>query len=134
LARELVYLDSSALVKLVLPERESAALFSTLQAYPLRVASALIATEVPRAIRRVAPSPEAMERSRSVVESIHLLRIDEAVLTQAAGLEPPGLRTLDAIHLATAVGLGDELLAFVSYDLRLIEAARALELPVLSPE
>jgi predicted nucleic acid-binding protein len=130
----LIYLDSSAIVKLVLPEAESAVLFSTLQNHPLRVASALVATEVPRAIRRVAPSPEAMERSRLVLGSIHLLKIDDTVLTQAADLEPPGLRTLDAIHLASALAIGDDLIAFVSYDRRLVEAARSVGLPVLSPQ
>jgi uncharacterized protein len=129
----LLYLDSSAIIKLVVPEPESAALFAELRAWPEAVSSVLARLEVLRAIRR-SPSPETtLRRALAVLERIGLVRIDDAILEKAALLEPPVLRSLDAIHLATALSIGSDLGAVASYDLRLARAARALGLSVLKP-
>lgn len=72
-------------------------------------------------------------RAREVIANVTLLAIDEPLLEIAAHLDPPALRSLDAIHIATALRLGDELHALVTYDQRMIEAAERLGLPVASP-
>jgi len=91
-----LYLDSSALVKLVLPEAESEALLELVTQYPDRVSSALAATEVIRAVHRASDLEMAHRRAIQVVEGIHLLTLDESVLFSAAKLPPAKLRTLDA--------------------------------------
>jgi predicted nucleic acid-binding protein len=65
--------------------------------------------------------------------SIHLVRLDDQLLERAAELDPVSMRSLDAIHLAAALGVGDELAAVVTYDARMSEAAQALGLPVVAP-
>ena len=69
----------------------------------------------------------------AVMASVVVLPFDSRIATRAAAVGPASLRTLDAIHLASAVELGDELTAFVSYDERLLAAARDLGLPVVAP-
>jgi len=64
---------------------------------------------------------------------VHLIRLDDALLDRAAELEPAELRSLDSIHLAAAASLGDDLAAVVSYDDRLLAAARILGLPTATP-
>lgn len=88
-------------------------------------------TEVLRAVRRfdVAGEPVA----RSVLSRVALVVADDGILFSAAHLGPAALRSLNAIHLATALRLGDALAAFVSYDERQLEAAAALGLPTASP-
>jgi len=130
---ELLYLDSSALVKLVLPEAESAALLESLGAWPARVSSELAAVEVLRAVRRVAADSALEQRADEVMAGVHLLRIDTDILDHAARLEPRALRSLDAIHLASALSLGDALGAIVIYDGGLAAAAAASGLAVLAP-
>lgn len=125
------YLDSSAIVKLVVEEPESSPLRAWIEQTQDHTSSALARTEVLRAVRRLGPAD--VERARSALHGIDLIAIDEAQLEVAALLEPPALRTLDAIHLAAALTLGDELLAIVTYDERMAEAARALGLPVAQP-
>ena len=73
-----------------------------------------------------------MEPARRVLAGVALTSVDRRV-TDAVGIEPGSLSTLDAIHVASALRLGRELEAFVSYDLRQLEAAAALGLPVASP-
>lgn len=129
----LIYLDSSAIVKLVAAEPESEALFELLNSGGPPVSSALTKVEVRRATRRP-NAPEAVSiRGDQVLERIALLRVDEATLERAAELEPLELRTLDAIHLAAALSIRDHLEAFVVYDRRLAEAAEGMGLPVASP-
>ena len=122
------FLDSSALVKLVRPEPETEALRGYL-ATPRRpmLISELAVTEVTRAARRVGldPAPALAECDVVLLHSEHLER--------AAELEPPTLRTLDAIHLATALSLGDDVDVFVVYDERLAAAATAHGLDTVSP-
>ncbi len=125
-----VYLDASAIVKVVLQEPGSAQLVDFLGGRPDRVSSVVAAIEAPRAILRREPGTEA--RVVEYIEGLDLVRLGSAVVRRAAALPPPVVRTLDAIHIATAIEIGD-LDAFVTYDDRQAEAARALGLPVVSP-
>lgn len=129
----LIYLDSSALVKLVVTEPESGALLELLRAWPDRVCSALALIELPRAIRRASLGAAERRRARQVLTRIALVDIDRWILTTAAQLEHSMLRTLDAIHLATALALREDLGGLVTYDARLSVAARRAELEVLAP-
>ena len=130
---ELLYLDSSALVKLVLPEAESAALLENLAAWPACVSSELARVEVVRAARRASAEPAVEQRAEEVIASLHLLKIDSDILDRATRLEPRMLRSLDAIHLASALSLGDDLGAIATYDGGLATAATACGLTVLAP-
>ena len=129
----LLYLDSSALVKLIAPEAESAALIAFAGAWPERVSSQLARVEVLRAMRRAAASAAARRRAEDVLARIALIRIDDAVIAAASDLGPADLRSLDAIHLATALSLGAELGVFVSYDGRLLEAAKKAGISAVAP-
>lgn len=130
---DLLYLDSSALVKLVLPEAESGALLESLAAWPACVTSELARVEVIRAARRAAADPEVEQRAENVMASLHLLKLDGDILDLAARLEPRTLRSLDAIHLASALSLGEDLGAMVIYDGPLAAAATASGLKVVAP-
>jgi uncharacterized protein len=130
---EFLYLDSSALVKLVLPEAESAALLESLAAWPVHVTSELASVEVVRAARRATAEPAVEQRAMEVMAGLHLLKMDADLLAQAARLEPRTLRSLDAIHLASALSLGEDLGAMVIYDGPLAAAAVESGLRVLAP-
>lgn len=126
------YLDSSAFVKLVVDETESKALRAYLDQGTGRfIASALLRTEALRAVRHL--DPEAMGLVRDGLRRVDLIGVDDRILDVAGSLEPSILRTLDAIHLATALFVGDDLDAIVTYDSRMIEAARSLGLKFASP-
>lgn len=129
----LLYLDSSALLKLVVEEPETSHLLAALETFPDRASSALARVEIPRAIRRAKGSASELRRAADVLARISLIAIDDAVLTRASELEPGELRSLDAIHLATALSIGKLLGGFASYDRRLNSSARRLGVPVLSP-
>jgi predicted nucleic acid-binding protein len=129
-----VYLDSSAIVKLVQHEPESAALRRYLRKYneSLRVTSALARVEVVRAV--LAGGPAAVAHARRQLGRMYHIGLDLDVLDQAATLAPAGrLRSLDAVHLAAAQVLGDDLQAVVTYDERMADAAAALRMPVTTP-
>lgn len=126
----MLYLDTSAVVKLLLREKESVALRAYIGNRDW-ASSALLRTELPRALVRVEPS--VVPRAVDLLAQVSLLIIDTHVLDTAARLSPPSLRSLDAIHLASALELRDELTAFVAYDDRLLAAASALGMPVASP-
>lgn len=128
-----VYLDASALVKLVVREPESVALMEFLREHPDRVSSALALAEVPRALRRARFGAAERRRAREVLARVALVDIDRRALTAAAAIEPPTVRTLDAIHLATALALREDLAALVTYDRRLAVAAERADLPVQAP-
>ena len=95
------------------------------------MSSALAEIEVPRAIRKAAP--ETLPAVPATLARLYRLEMDATVRSGAAALVDPNLRTLDAIHVATALNLGAELQAFVSYDQRLLQAAGDLGLAVASP-
>jgi uncharacterized protein len=126
------YVDSSALVKLVVAEPESSALRAYLRRRRPLVSSALARTEVLRALLPAGES--AVARGRDVLRRLDLVRVNDRVLDMAGILEPAHVRSLDAIHLATAQLLGNDLGPVVSYDDRMIEAARQLGLKTASPE
>lgn len=126
------YLDTSAAVKLVVAERGSAALLTWAGAHDGEVVSSdLLRTELLRATRRGAP--RQMPRARAVLDSITLLTLPTATFERAAELDPDGLRSLDALHLAAALELGDDLDGLVTYDNRLAEAARQYAVTVIAP-
>jgi predicted nucleic acid-binding protein len=124
-----IYLDSSAIVKLVAPEPETPELVEAIRLDPVAVSCALAWTEVVRAVRR---SGGAIPRARRVLDGIALAPIDEGILRGAAELAPR-LRTLDAIHLGTALSLREEIASFVTYDDRLAAATAAAGLAVSAP-
>jgi len=126
-----VYLDSSAIVKLVVLEAESAALRRFLRRHPSRVSSALARVEVLRAVRLHGEA--ATGHARAVLGRIALLGIDDEVLDRAAGLDGPVLRSLDAIHVATALGLEADLEILLTYDERMRKAAAAAGLRTETP-
>jgi predicted nucleic acid-binding protein len=133
LKAELVYLDSSALVKLVVREPESDTLRAWTALHPAAVTSAIAVTEVRRAIGRLTPRQGLSDRARLVLDGVALLGVDQDILEKAASLAPKELRTLDAIHIASALSLGTDLLAFVTYDDRQLDAARKARLPLVQP-
>jgi predicted nucleic acid-binding protein len=126
------YLDSSAFVKLAVAETETPALRAYLADRAARnVSSALLRTEALRAVRHL--GPEAVATVRDGLRRVDLVGIDDRILDAAGILEPRVLRTLDAIHLATALAVGDDLDVIVSYDDRMLEAARLVGLATASP-
>jgi uncharacterized protein len=125
------YLDSSAIVKLAVREPESLALRRYLRPRQPLVSSALARTEVLRAL--LPAGDEAMSRGRAVLQRIDLVRVNDRILNAAGVLRPPHLRSLDAIHLATAQELGDDLNALVTYDDRMVAAAKQLGYRIVQP-
>ena len=126
------YLDTSALVKLVVAEPETAALRRWLgEADRDLVSCDLARTELLRAVRRAAP--DRVTQARSVLDSITLIAVTAQTFEEAGRLDPTMLRTLDAIHLAAALDLGDDLDGIVTYDDRLAEAAQFNAIPVTAP-
>jgi predicted nucleic acid-binding protein len=125
------YLDSSAIVKLAVREPESLALRRYLRRRQPLVSSALARTEVLRAL--LPAGDEAMSRGRAVLQRIDLVRVNDRILNAAGVLRPPELRSLDAIHLATAQELRDELGALVTYDDRMVAAAKQLGYKIVQP-
>jgi predicted nucleic acid-binding protein len=128
-----VYLDSSAILKLILPEPESEALEDALQHWPHCLCSALAVVECRRTLRRVGAVAAVEKRADGVLKAMVHLHLDEPVLRLAARIGSPLLRSLDAIHLASALSLGDDPDAFITYDERLASAARKLKLRVVQP-
>ena len=130
--RGALYLDSSALIKLVFEEHETDALETFLRDRPLRVSSVLTRVEVMRAARTA--SDELVARhADAVLRAVELIAPDTALLAEAARLDPLALRMLDAVHLATALALLDDIDGMVVYDRRLAEAAREAGLTVWAP-
>jgi predicted nucleic acid-binding protein len=130
---QLLYVDSSALVKLVLAEAESAALLECLLAWPACVTSELAHVEVVRAARRAAADPAVERRADEVMASFEILKITSEILARAARLDPRTLRSLDAVHLASALSLGADLAAMVVYDAALATAAASCGVNVMAP-
>jgi uncharacterized protein len=127
-----IYLDASAIVKLVVDERESGAL----RAWLRRRRSALVTSdlsrvEVPRACMRAEPT--AVLQAQRAVSRLGTVPLTRSVLSAAAALQPPALRTLDAVHVASALAVGQTVRAFVTYDDRLDGAARQHGLVVERP-
>ena len=126
------YLDTSALVKLVVAEPQTAALRRWLgESERNPVACDLVRTELLRAVRRAAP--HHVLQARAVLDSITLTVLRTALFEQAGRLDPQLVRSLDAIHLAAALDLGDDLDSLVTYDERMAAAARSNGIVVTAP-
>jgi hypothetical protein len=129
--QRLTYVDSSAIVKLAVTEPESKALRRFLSRRQPLVSSALARAEVSRALLPV--GVEAVSRGEEVLRRIQLLRVSDRVLRAAGRLEPPELRSLDAIHLASVRALGSSVRQVVTYDERMADAASAAGWSVVAP-
>lgn len=126
------YIDTSALVKLVVAEAETDALRSWVDAEsPTLVSSDLARAELLRAVRRTAA--DRVVQARTVLDSITLVALATATFEAAGRLDPVIVPTLDAVHLAAALELGDDLVGIVTYDERLAVAARTNGIPVVTP-
>jgi predicted nucleic acid-binding protein len=126
----LAYIDSSALVKLVLDEADAGPM-RRWYVEAERVTSSVIGLiETRRAVARKVDEPDHVNR---ILRTVVTLELDGVVAAAASRVTPLGLRTLDAIHIATALTIGSELGSFVTYDDHLAEAARAVGLPVVRP-
>ena len=126
------YLDTSAAAKLVVAEPASEAMASWAAAHETQViASDLLRTELLRATRRAAP--DRMQRARAVLDALTLFVLTSATFERAATLDPDDLRSLDALHLAAAMELGDELDGMVTYDDRMAVAAARYGVAVIAP-
>ena len=129
----MIYLDSAAVVKLAHAEPESLALRHWLdqRAETGWISSVLTEIESFRALARYAP--DAVSRLPAVLDQINLINLDPPIRTLARTVEPATVRSLDAIHLGTALHSRPILTSFVTYDRRLLGAAQAAGLPVDSP-
>lgn len=126
------YVDSSALLKLVVREPETSALEADLAGRDGLVASRLAVVECRRAARR-ASNRRVLQTVDEILEAIYLIEVTPAILDDAAAANPPLLRSLDAIHLATALAVGDPEMEVITYDRRFADAARANGLVVVHP-
>jgi uncharacterized protein len=126
------YLDTSAFVKLIVAEPESAALRRFLARWPDRASATLLRTEALRALRRSGHDGH-VGAARRMLGAMRLVRLDEPLLDRAGELDPRELRSLDAIHLAAALAIGADLGILLTYDDRLGHAARERGLAVESP-
>jgi uncharacterized protein len=129
----MIYLDSAAIVKLAHAEPESPALRRWLdkRAETGWISSVLAEIESFRALARYAP--EAVSRLPAVLDQIDLIDLDQRIRILARTVQPVTLRSLDAIHLGTALQSRPGLTSFVTYDKRLLDAARTAGLPADSP-
>lgn len=125
-------MDTSAYVKLVVDEPESVALHRELAGWSAWTSSALLGVEAVRACRRLGET--VAQSAEASLGDIALIPMDDQVLAVARRLDPGELRSLDAIHLATALSIGSDLGALFSYDERLMAAATAAGLRVLAPD
>lgn len=125
------YLDSSAIVKLVVRKPETDALLRYLAAREVRVSSAIARTEVLRAL--LLAGEEAQQRGVVVLEAIELVALTDDVLDAAAQILPPTVCSLDAIHIATAAMLKGDIETLVTYDRRMLEGAIRSGLDAISP-
>jgi predicted nucleic acid-binding protein len=128
-----IYLESSALVKLVFEETESDALAQWLadrQAMP-KFSSELTTIELVRTCRR--RDADAVVGARQVLAGLDLIPLTADLVESASSIGPPDLRSLDAIHLSSALLISEDVTAFVAYDVRLKTAALAAGLEVVAP-
>jgi predicted nucleic acid-binding protein len=129
-ASGLVYLDASAFVKLVVHEPETPGLIAALEGVTRLVASEVLEVEVLRACRRAGRDVDV---ARAQLAAVRLLPLTAEVRTLAGALDPPSVRSLDAIHVATALSLVERLGGLFTYDERMSSAARDAGLAVFAP-
>jgi predicted nucleic acid-binding protein len=125
------YVESSALMKLVVDELESPAMRDAIR-NAVRTTSELSLTEVGRGARR-RTSDQGVARARAAILRFELIPVNRQILERAASLDPPSLRSLDAIHVASALALETPDVVFYAYDQHTIHAAEANGLAVASP-
>jgi uncharacterized protein len=125
-----LYLDSSAFVKLFTAEPERSALVTFVREREL-TSSALLRTEAPRGVRHL--GADAIEQARTALATVTLIRVSDAILDRAGMLDPTILRSLDAIHVATALSVADDIDRVVTYDQRMQHASRTVGFAVESP-
>ena len=128
----IAYVDSSALLKLVVVEPETSALEADLAGREGLVSSRLAALECRRAARRTS-NTRVLQTVEQVLDAVYFLDITPAILDRAAIADPPLLRSLDAIHLVTAVSIEEPQLEVITYDQRFARAARSSGLRVAQP-
>lgn len=129
-----VYLDSSAVAKLILTEFESDALRKEFRTWPLVISSAVTGIETRRAVARVDDAQGSLAKEAAVIlEGLPMVDVSPSIAAVAARIAPPAIRTLDAIQLATILSLGDRIVAAAIYDQRLAEAARHHGLVTVAP-
>jgi predicted nucleic acid-binding protein len=141
-----IYFDTCALLKLIRADAQSPALGAFIDTRPSTrwFSSELARTELARTVRRINHDDQGrlideprlraeLSYAERLWESLDLIAVSTRILNEAAELEQPFLRTLDAIHLAAALSLRTSLSAFVTYDKRLVTSAQEIGLPVLSP-
>lgn len=126
------YLDASALVKLLVSEPETEALIALLAGDPTVISSRIAWVELRRVLGRQSET-DADQQLDGLMEGVLAIELDEVIAVAAGGLAPPTLRSLDAIHIASALAAGDELTALVTYDRRMAAAAQASGLAVEAP-
>ncbi len=129
----ILYCDSSALVKLVVNEPESTELETWLgsQSEPVLVSSVLARTEVVRAVART--DPDAVNLAVDLLAAVSVVELDVSLADEAARLNPAELRSLDALHMAAVLRLGPALGSMISYDERMLDAARRRGVAVAHP-
>jgi uncharacterized protein len=127
-----LYVDSSALVKLAVDEAESDALQAWFIEHRLTsLSNEIVQTELIRAVRR--REPERVVDARRVLTGVLSVAMTPTIVSRAAWLDPVTVRSLDALHIATALEVGDEIEAVVTYDIRMREAAEAHGFEVVAP-
>jgi len=130
----MIYLDSSALLKLLVEEPESSALASWIseRLSTPKVSSELAKVEVIRAARRL--NARVVPAARALVSQLDLIPLSSGLMEEAGDVGTAALRSLDAIHLASALSIREALTAFVAYDYRLVAAAKTAGLAAESPD
>ncbi len=126
------YVDTSALVKLFKAERETAAFRAALADWPVQVTSELIRVEALCTARRLG-GRDVLRLARAALERINLIPLSPEIVELATDAHTPPLRAMDAIHLATALTLREDLGAVFVYDRDLHAAAQAHQLNPLAP-
>ncbi len=125
------YLDTSAAVKLLIVEKGSTALRRWLESHEEEIFSSdLLRTELLRVTRRAAP--ELMVQARTILDTLIMVTLSTTVFERAVMIEPGILRSLDALHLAAALELGDDLQGLITYDQRLADSAKTLGIDVVT--
>jgi predicted nucleic acid-binding protein len=127
---ELIYLDASAFVKLVVPEPETPSLSAALNSVVRLVASEILEVEVLRASRRAGADTRG---ARAQLAAVRLMPLTDEIRALAGELDPPSIRSLDAIHVASALSLRERLKGLFTYDERMSRAARDAGLDVYAP-
>lgn len=122
------------MVKLAVPETESAALWAFLERRPARATSVVTQVEARRSLRRAEAGPKAEARLEELIRGLSWLELGGEIRRIAGLLQPTTLRSLDAIHLASALALGEDLAGMVVYDVRLATAASTLGIAVWAPK